>query len=141
MKSVKSKPRIVLDTNVWVSGLVFAGQPGKILDLFGLDEVRIVISEELLSELRRIITEKFPLYILDLQLLIEAIHQRALLVELGSQTVTASRDPDDNTVIETALIGNCKYIVSGDKDLLVIANYEDIQIITPAEFLELISKP
>ena len=135
-KSKQSKLRVVIDTNVWISGIVFAGGPGRILDLFGDKQFFVVVSEELLSELRRKITQKFPLYLPDLNLLIEEIRLRAFTVELGSHTVSISRDPDDNKVIETALIGECSYIVSGDKDLLVLENHEGIEILTPAEFLQ-----
>jgi len=135
-KSKQSKLRVVIDINVWISGVVFAGGPGSILDLFGDNQFFAVVSEELLSELRRKITQKFPLYLPDLNLLIEEIRLRAFTVELGSHTVNISRDPDDNKVIETAIIGECSYIVSGDKDLLVLENHEGIEILTPAEFLQ-----
>ncbi len=138
MKSVKNKPRIVLDTNIWISGFVFAGQPGLILELFGLNELRVVISEELLSELRRVIAQRFPLFEANVKLLIEAMRQHAVVVQLGGQTVSVSRDPDDNKVIETALIGACQYIVTGDKDLLVLESYKNILIVTPMTFLDLL---
>lgn len=138
MKSNK-KPRIVLDTNVWLSGLIFGGQPQSLLSLFEDDQITVVISEELLSELRRIINQKFPLYVPQLELLEASIRQDAELIKLGSQTVTISRDPDDNKVIETALIGECSYIVTGDKDLLVLGKYQDLKILTPTEFLQTIN--
>lgn len=139
MKSNK-KLRIVLDTNVWLSGLIFGGQPERLLQLFVDDQIIVVICEELLSELRRIINQKFPLYVPQLESLEASIREDAELVKLGGHTVTVSRDPDDNKVIETALIGECLYIVSGDKDLLVLENHEGIEILTPAEFLKLLDK-
>lgn len=138
MKSNK-KLRIVLDTNVWLSGLVFGGQPERLLRLFVDDQVIVVISEELLSELRRIVNQKFPLYVPQLKLLEASIRKDAELVKLGNKKVTVSRDQDDNKVIETALIGKCSHIVSGDKDLLVIEKYHDLSIMTPDEFLRKMS--
>jgi len=129
------KPWVVVDTNVWLSALIFGGSPGKILELFIDGAILVAVSEELLSELRRKITEKFPLYLPQLGLLEASIRQDAVLVELGARTVNISRDSDDNKFIETALIGGCGYIISGDKDLLTIGGYQGVQIVTPAAFL------
>lgn len=96
----------------------------------------VVISEEILSELQRKITHKFPLFIPHLDLLVASLRQDAEIVGLGSQTVSVSRDPDDNKIIETALVGNCGYIVSGDKDLLVIGSFKDLKIVRPAELIK-----
>jgi predicted nucleic acid-binding protein len=68
------------------------------------------------------------------------IDQEAELVKLGGVTATASRDEDDNRVLETAVIGGCGFIVSGDKDLLVLGGYEGITIVAPAEFLKLVAE-
>lgn len=132
------KPRIVIDSNVWLSGLIFGGSPGAVLELFISGDVLVVVSEELLSELRRKIIQKFPLYIPQLGLLEASLRKDATVVALGAVTVKASRDPDDNRVLETALIGGCRYIVSGDKDLLSLGSYGGIQIVTPREFLEIL---
>src|SRR4051812_38102403 len=90
------KPRVVLDSNIWISALVFGGLPGKVLELFISEDVLIITSEELLSELRRKIIQKFPLYISQINLLEASIRKDAILVPLGSRTVTVSRDPEDN---------------------------------------------
>jgi len=133
------KLKVVFDTNVWLSGLIFGGKPGQLIKSFGDDAFLIFISEELLSELRRKITQKFPLYIPTLNLLEMSLRKDTELVKLGSQTVTICRDPDDNKVIETALIGDCQYVVSGDKDLLELESYKNIKIMNPAQFLEILS--
>jgi predicted nucleic acid-binding protein len=57
-------------------------------------------------------------------------------IKLGSVTITICRDPDDNRILETAIIGDCECIVSGDKDLLSLEHYHKIRILKPAEFLE-----
>jgi putative PIN family toxin of toxin-antitoxin system len=133
------KIRVVIDTNVWLSGLVFGGQPKELIRLFIEDTISVVISEELISELRRKIVQKFPLYIPNVDLLELSLRQDANLIKLGSQTVNASRDPDDNKVIETALIGQCHYIVSGDKDLLVLKNFAGITILKPTDLINIIA--
>ncbi len=131
----KEVPRVVIDTNVWISGLVFVGSPGTVLERFIHGEIIVVVSEELLSELRRKITQKFPLFIPKLTLLEASIREDTTMVALGSVTVEASRDPDDNKVLETAILGGCTYIISGDKDLLILGVYRDVQVVTPTQFL------
>jgi len=128
--------RVVIDSNVWISGLIFGGQPEKIIRLFLEGHIAVVVSAELLSELRRKIIEKFPLFIPKLNLLEASILNDAMTVKLGSLSINISRDLDDNKVIETAAIGHCDYIISGDKDLLVISSYKNISIVNPADFLK-----
>lgn len=129
---------MVIDTNVWLSGLIFGGNPGKLINLFSEEAIIVVISEELVSELRRKITQKFQLYLPKLELLEASLHQDAEMVRLGSKTISASKDTDDNKFIETAIVGSCDYIISGDRHLLGLKQYEKIKIIKPAAFLKLI---
>ena len=127
--------RVVIDTNVWISGLIFGGSPGAVIEQFVHGDIIVVISEEMLSELRRKIIQKFPLYIPKLSLFEASIREDATLVTLGSVTIKASRDPDDNKVLETAVIGGCQRIISGDRDLLTLGAYRDILIVSPTDFL------
>ena len=131
--------RVVVDTNVLVSALVFGGVPRKVMEIL-IEEATVVTSPEILTELRRIVHAKFPAFLEDLQRLEQLLKRDGVQVVLGDTHVTASRDPDDNKVIETAIAGACSYIISGDKDLLDLKQYEDIQIVTPANFLEIIQK-
>ena len=128
---------IVIDSNVWISALIFGGNPGKILKLFVDNKVEVVMSEEIITELRRIIINKFPLFVNSLNLLEASLRKDTVFVQLGSMTIDASRDVDDNRIIETAYIGKAQYIISGDKDLLVLKKYEDIKILNPGDFLKI----
>lgn len=131
----RAKPLIVIDSNVWISSLVFGGVPGELLQLFISGDVIVVVSEELLSELRRNITRKFPGFAPSLELLAESIKKDAIMVRLGAHHLRQSRDSDDDKIIETAIIGGCSMIVSGDQDLLTLKSSYGIQIVTPAEFI------
>lgn len=130
------KLRLVIDTNVLISGLVFGGKPGQIIKLLANDKIQLVISEELLSELRRKIHQRFPLYVSNLELLEASLRKDAEMVQLGEHNINVSRDPNDNMFIETAFIGGCENIISGDKDLLDVGEYMGIRIISPAQFLD-----
>ena len=134
-----SRPRVVLDTNVLPSALVFGGRPRQVIELLARGLIDVVISEEILTEMRRHVTNKFPAFTDDLVKFEILLEQDSETVRLGSITITLCRDPDDNRIIETAVLGSCNYIVSGDKDLLILKTYEDIQILKPAEFLEQLS--
>ena len=128
---------IVIDSNVWISALIFGGNPEKILKLFINNKVEVVMSEEIITELRRIIINKFPLFVNSLNLLEASLRKDTVFVQLGSITIDASRDVDDNRIIETAYIGKAQYIISGDKDLLVLKKYEYIKILNPGDFLKI----
>lgn len=130
-----SSLRVVVDTNVIVSALVFGGAPLKAIRAL-LKHGTIVISSELMSETKRIIHAKFPAFLKELEQFQRLAKRDGLTVLLGDHEVVVSRDPDDDMVIETALSGGCQYIVSGDKDLLVLENYHGIKIVTPAEFMK-----
>lgn len=123
--------QIVIDSTVWVSALVFGGNPRKVFERVVGEGHTLVISQEILSETRRIFFSKFPDFVDDFEALIIALAGRSKYVELGACRVDVSRDPDDNKVIETALGGAVRCIISGDKDLLVLKKYQDIRIITP----------
>lgn len=128
--------RIVIDSNVWVSALVFGGNPRKVFEKTVQNGYTLVISQEILSETRRILHSKFPDFIDDFEVLVVALDSRIEYLKLGIYRVDASRDKDDNKVIETALVGNAQFIVSGDKDLLVLEEYEKIKIVTPKNWLD-----
>jgi len=132
-----SKPKVVIDTNVWISGLIFGGVPAKVIELFVNGEVVLITSEENMSELRRKVHQRFPLFAPELPILEASIKDQAIIVKLGTYKVDISRDVDDNKFIETALTGGAKYIISGDKDLLVLETYENIEVLKPADFLKL----
>ena len=137
MSSVSNNLRIVIDTNVFISAIVFGGKPRQIIDLIAEDAVIIVIAEEIATEIRRIIVEKFPDFLEDLAKIERLLEEDAEWVKLGFHTIGISRDPDDDKFIETAVTGQAEYIISGDEDLLNLELYRNIRIMQPADFLKL----
>ena len=134
---MRDAPRIVLDTNVWLSALVFGGKPRQIVELFAAGFISVVVSEELLTEMRRSVRRAFLDFRDNLARMEALIEHDAEMVPLGSMTIAVCRDLDDNHILETAVIGECTYIVSGDNDLLSLKQYESICILKPDEFLRL----
>jgi predicted nucleic acid-binding protein len=81
------------------------------------------------------IIQKFPLYRTQLDLLGASIRKDADMVALGNHTIKASCDPKDDMFIETAVWGRCQYLISGDKDLLILVSYDAMEILKPGYFL------
>ena len=96
----------------------------------------IVTSPALLDELRRVLAyPKLQAVIGDADELIELLALTAIVVT-PTQTVTISRDPDDDRLIEAAQTAHADVIVTGDQDLLTLGHLDQIEILTPREFLE-----
>ena len=130
--------RIVIDSNVWISALVFGGKPRHIFERAVADGWTIITSEEIFTEVRRVLTVKFVDFVEDFESFQMLLQPYITKVQLGSIRVVASRDEDDNRVIETVLIGDASYIITGDKDLLVLSKYDQITILAPTDFLNTI---
>ena len=120
--------RLVIDSNIWISALVFGGNPRKLFEKVVTEGHRIVVCEELFTETRRILHKKFPRFIQDFEELILALEPLTEKVKLGSISIKMSRDSGDDFLIETAVIGDTDYVISGDRDLLVLGKYENIII-------------
>lgn len=128
---------IVIDSNVWISALVFGGKPRSIIEKAVSNGWQIVTSEQIFTEVRRILQQKFPDFTQDFEDLLTVLKLYIVMVKLGSQPVAVSRDKNDDMVIETAIIGGATHIFTGDKDLLVISQHQNIKIVTPNQFIEL----
>ncbi len=125
---------LVIDSNVWISALVFGGTPRRVFEKVVQSGQIVVTSEQILSEVRRVISHKFPDFAEDFDDLLVVMRPRMLVVKLGVVTIDVCRDANDNMVVETAFIGQANYIVSGDIDLLILQKYNQITILSPADF-------
>jgi len=128
--------RVVLDTNVLVSSVVFGGPPGEIMALAAARQVQLILSPPLIPELRRVLREKFE-FGDDALYLAETLVRRAGIVIEPDRTLTlVTEDPEDNRVLEAAAKGKADAIVSGDRHLLTLKVFEDIPIMSPRQFLD-----
>ncbi|MBW4514989.1 MAG: putative toxin-antitoxin system toxin component, PIN family [Timaviella obliquedivisa GSE-PSE-MK23-08B] len=134
---MSGKVRYVFDTNVIVSSLLFSsGNPSKALR-YALKQGEVLFSLELLEELSNVLgREKFNRFVTSEEQdeFLETFVERATLVEV-TEKVQECRDPKDDKVLELALNGQAGYIVSGDKDLLVLNPFRKVKIVTAEEFL------
>jgi|SRR3989344_3488495 len=132
---VKSRIKVVLDTNVLVSAIVFGGIPKKVLNLILKEKLIGVTSVSLMAELSEVVHKKFPFSKSDLEYLEDQIITDFEIVK-PRKVLRAARDDDDNRVLEAAVEGECEFIVTGDEDLLTLKTFRKIKIMTPGEFLK-----
>jgi len=129
--------KIVLDTNVFISGIFFSGPPAQILKAWKEQKIQIVLSKEILDEYQRVAGElsaKFPS--VDIEPIIELLTIYGEVVETAGISVTVCEDPDDNMFLECAIASNSKIIISGDNHLLKISGYQGIDVLKPREFID-----
>ena len=137
--------RAVLDANVMISALIQPkGASGRILtSLSENNSFELVVSPTILAEVRRSLAyPKVRKYIKtsdeDLDLWVASIELIAQPVEGSLRIHAVAADPDDNKYIEAAVEGLAQFVVTGDKHLLSLKSYENIRIVTPRVFLELL---
>lgn len=138
---------VVLDTNVWISGLLWRGTSNRLIKLLSTSDVSSVVSLELLDELQRVVSnkEKFSsrLMIHDetCESLITAVQEISRLVvveELPPSYLQKSqlRDPKDAFLFATVIAGGASFLITGDKHLWGLQEYFRICICKPGTFLE-----
>jgi uncharacterized protein len=136
--------RLVLDTNVVASGLLWNGAPAQLIDVARADEVELFSSRVLLAELTRILRRvKFSKAIttsgLSLDELVLGYAELVTLVTPASIPPTILRDPDDDHVLACAVAANAELIVSGDRDVLDLKTFREIQIVHVAQAVKLLA--
>ena len=135
--------KIVIDTNVWLSGIFWDREASKIIEKAGKKDIQIIISEDILSEIINVLNResKFQKYLFNLRLSIEDILRTALsistLIETKNKLDIIKADPKDNIILEAALEGKSEYIISYDNHLLNMIEFRGIKIISPGEFLKI----
>ena len=133
-----SDPRLVFDTNVVVSAVLFlASVPARALEL-GQAVGRLLVSDETAEELRRVLMRtKFDRYVRsdERARFLGRVLDDAMLVEI-IESIDDCRDPKDNKFLELAVSGGATHLVTGDDDLLVLHPFRGVAIVTPQAFLD-----
>ena len=129
--------KVVVDTNVLVSGVFFGGMPSRILEAWRDKRIDVVVSPDILEEYRRV-GEHLETQFTDVTLapFLALLVMNAEIIEPPDLPEQVSRDSDDDKFIACALAGGCHVIISGDKDLLSISGYRGVKVVAPREFLE-----
>jgi putative PIN family toxin of toxin-antitoxin system len=131
--------KVVLDTNIWVSAVIWGGIPDEILLLEQTKILTIAMSQQLLNELERTFNKpklqpKLKALGLIVSTLMNLIRESVVLYVIDEMTVPELRDPDDSIVLATAIAAKADVIITGDRDLLILAEYQDINIMSARDF-------
>jgi len=138
-KKQGNKLKIVLDTNILISGIHWKGDSNKILRKWFNEELEVISSLPIIEELVRILMNfKISMSPEDITLWEDLILQRSTIVIPDRTLDVVKEDPDDNKFLEAALKGKADFIISQDKHLLNIKEYEEIKIMHPKDFIKLI---
>lgn len=125
--------RIVIDTNVLISSFIGRGTSQKVVE-HCIRNHTVIVSEFILDELNEKLVEKFK-YTSELaDQAVGLLRSKFEVVFPEPLQSSVCRDPEDDTILATALSGECNRIITGDKDLLVLQIFEGIEIINPAGF-------
>lgn len=131
--------RVVIDTNVLVSAIIGRGKPRRLLRLV-LRSHSAIASVEMLAELTDVLArEKFSLTPAQIARFLKIYARRSELVDLDRRVDAVDADPDDNFVLSTAVNGRAALVVTGDKHLLALGEFEDIRIVTVDAALKILS--
>ena len=140
MGEKKSRIRVVLDTNVLISALLFRKDTSKIIDLWKRGKIIPVLSKETFDEFKVVLD--YPKFSLTRDEIYSIIYEEVLpffdVIEVKSKIEGICKDSDDDKFISCAISSGAKFIVSGDKDLCNFGSYRSAKIIKPSDFLNIL---
>jgi len=128
--------KLILDTNVLVSGIFFAGVPGRILEAWRDRRVQLVVSPEILDEYRRVgeeLAARYPTIRDSFDDILALITIETELVAAPDLPGPVSEDPADDKFLACALASGTQVVVSGDKHLLRVSGWRGIGVLTPRQ--------
>lgn len=129
--------KIVCDTNILISGILFGGKPREILRLCSYGAVTNCISPDFLKKVEEVLLRpKFDLKEKQVYEIIRLFRDTFMLVSPDERLSVVTADPDDNRILEAALSAEADVIVSGDAHLLDLFKWNNIPVLSPDTFLK-----
>ena len=128
--------KVVLDTNVLISGVFFSGLPARILAAWADGRFELVASVEVLAEYRRVaerLHKRFPS--IDINPILDLVTRETRIVEPATVPLSVCDDPDDLKFLACALAGGARIVVTGDRALLRATGFQGLEVVTPREFV------
>ena len=130
--------KLVLDTNIYISAFYWGGNALKIIDRISEGIDKLYISNNILNEVADVMARpKFKSTPEIIDRYIRAIEDMGKKVFPSGSIKGICRDKNDDDKIETGIISMADFIITGDEDLLILKNYEQLKIVTPKEYLEI----
>ena len=131
-----SRPRVVLDSNVIISGLAFTrGNPADILDLLRTGEIEAYISPFIMEEVTRSFREDFDWSEPRIEEAMQLLRSCCIVVDPEPTASVEALTPADNRILDCVMSGQDQYLVTGDRGIQRTENFQGTEIISPAEFL------
>jgi uncharacterized protein len=128
--------RVVCDTNVLVSAFHFGGKPMAVLQQAIDGDIELFFSQPILDEIGRILRDKFgytPVRLDEFKSILQA--SGSMVMPTQTLDVVPS-DPDENRIVECAVAAKAEAIITGDKDLLRLREFQSIKMVRVRDFLE-----
>ncbi len=137
----RKKTKVVIDTNVFISATFWRGPPSRVLELVESEEIELLISHDILAEFIDVLAypevqKKAMNMNLEMRWTLKDLSQLAKTVYPSRTIRIVLNDPDDDKIIECAVEGKVDFIISQDKHLLKLGEFEGIKIVSPMEFLK-----
>lgn len=133
--------KVILDTNIFISGIFWTGKCNNLINYWKKEEFKLVTSLEIIDEFIRILKDfKIQLPEEIIKEWVELIIRNSIIVEPKEKFDVIKLDHKDDMFLDAAIAGNADYIVSQDNHLLNLREFKEIKIITPEEFLNILSK-
>lgn len=130
--------RVVIDTNVVISALLFGGVPGGLIPLWKSGRIKPFVSKQIVDEYLRVLA--YPKFILSEEEINYILYKEVLpyfeVVEIKAGKIIIQEDPADDMFIRCALSGKAEVIISGDSHLLSLKSYQKVKILTPSQVLK-----
>ena len=129
--------RVIVDTNVFVSGVFFTGPPAQILEAWRGERITVVLSAAIIEEYRRVGIELAKRYQgADLEPLLALLLIRSELVDVPALPEPVCEDPDDDKFLACVLYSDAPMVVSGDKHLLSVSRWRGVAVLSPRAFVD-----
>lgn len=134
---MKQKHRVVFDTNIYISAILFGGNPRTCLELARKQEIQLFTSKKILFEFSSKLVSKFKWNQEEVIDVIEGLAKVVKVVEPKNKVSVITKDPSDNIVLECALEAKANFIVSGDtKHILPLKKFRNIKVLRAKDFLD-----
>jgi uncharacterized protein len=133
-------PRVVIDTNIYISAIFWNGKPREVIDLGRDGKITIFTSLDIENEIAGKLKTTFKLAEEDVNQILLDFSTFTLPIRINKQLIVVQDDPDDSKFIECALECKTNYIVSADTPLLNLIECEGIRIVNAADFLKVFYK-
>lgn len=131
--------KVCIDTNIWISGVLFRGPPAVIVTAALNKKFDLILSQVILEEVERNLLKKFHFSQKNTRRLIHRMLESSDLFEPRGEVRVVPNNHTDNLVIETAILGRARYLVTGDKEhLLPLGAHKMVKIVDAASFVAIL---